>query len=103
MMIAGKMASRLLERPRLYPEVARILQDGLLQLRVLLLLGMGGSGKTAASRLYLQQLPWPSAVVELNPRAGHGWPVIQEALRNLGLPAARPAVVIGQITEPVVI
>ena len=97
------MTSTLVERPRLFTKVPRIREDGLLQPRVLLFLGMVGSGKTVASRLYLQQLPWPSVVVELNSRVGYGWPTIQDALVKLGLPSARPALAIERISEPVVV
>jgi tetratricopeptide (TPR) repeat protein len=64
---------------------------------------MAGSGKTVASRLYLQQLSWRSVAIELNPRTGYGWPTIQAALDKLGLPSARPLAAIEHIHDPLVI
>lgn len=95
------MSSVLLERPRLYQAMMPIREGELPQARVLLVLGMLGSGKTIASRQYLQRLPWRSAAIELGPRTGYGWPAIQDALARLGLPAARPSVAIEQLDEPV--
>ncbi|HEU5100680.1 MAG TPA: hypothetical protein VFU22_16735, partial [Roseiflexaceae bacterium] len=74
------MSSILLDRPRLYQAIAPYHEGGLFQTRVLLVLGMVGSGKTVVSRRYLQQQPWRSVAIELHPRTGYGWPVIQDAL-----------------------
>ncbi|GIV95472.1 MAG: hypothetical protein KatS3mg057_0129 [Herpetosiphonaceae bacterium] len=90
-----------LERTRLYPALKEA-SHGLPQPRVLLFVGVSGSGKTVAGKLYLRQVPWPVVIVEPQPDQDHGWPIIQHALAALGYPSAHPAASIADIAEPTV-
>jgi ATP/maltotriose-dependent transcriptional regulator MalT/DNA-binding SARP family transcriptional activator len=83
-----------IDRPRLYAAAE--------QARVILFVGLAGSGKTVASNGYLQRVGRPSLTIDLRTADDQGWPVIQRALATAGLPAAHPAAAIAGMTAPTV-
>ncbi len=86
-----------LDRPRLYTQA--VYQSP----AVLLVLGLGGSGKTVAAQQYLAQLACPTLTVELQPNEHHMWSALSTALAQAGLPAAHPQAAILAIQEPTVV
>lgn len=94
--------SLLLERPRLFPFLEANVPERRLP-RVVLITGMTGSGKTVASRFYVERLDLPMAMIELQADADHGWSALRPVLAQLGLPTARPAAALHTIQQPTVL
>jgi DNA-binding SARP family transcriptional activator/tetratricopeptide (TPR) repeat protein len=85
-----------LERPRLYPTAHR-------QSPHVLLLGLGGSGKTVAAHQYLAYRAQPTVYVHLQRDDLDAWSALPEALAAAGFPAAHPRAAIQAIREPVTV
>jgi len=85
-----------LERPRLY-QAARH------QAPHVLLLGLGGSGKTVAAHQYLRHRTQPTLYVQLQRDDLDRWSALPDALAAAGFPAAHPHAAIASIREPVTV
>ncbi len=85
-----------LERPRLYPPAQH-------QSPHVLLLGLGGSGKTVAAHHYLAHRTQPTVCVQLQRDDLDPWSALGDALAAAGFPAAHPQAAIASIREPVTV